>query len=82
MSQTVSYACNMQVWRVIVVLGAAGLVVGGFVHLVHGGTEMAFCSKESWSVYDTFVDVTDYTEQPARLQPDKPVVVRALLRCG
>jgi hypothetical protein len=58
------------------------VVLLGFVHLVHGGEGgWHVCSKESWGISDTFVDLDDYIGKPLISKIDKAMVLRDMFRC-
>jgi hypothetical protein len=68
---------------VLIALVAVLVIAIGRVHVVINGGRLGLtlCSKDSWSLRDTFVNLKDYIDQRVRLQPAKPRVVIALLHC-
>ncbi len=73
------------VHRRIALLVAAvivGLVVAGFIHVVHGGgVGLKLCAKHEWALGDTFVDL-DGRGDSLFSNKDNPEVLVALLECG
>jgi hypothetical protein len=66
---------------------AAGIVVAGCVHVVHGSKVhtwlgLQVCRKGRWTLDHTFMNLTDYIGQSRLVAALDDGVVVALIRCG
>ncbi|TMQ09462.1 MAG: hypothetical protein E6J90_37935 [Deltaproteobacteria bacterium] len=69
-------------WLALLALVAVLIVAVGRVHIVVNGGRLGLtlCTKDHWSLRDTFVNLKDYLPHDAR-PPATPEVAIALLRC-
>jgi hypothetical protein len=77
------YYIRIRLSVVVALVVIVAIILGaGFVHIVHGGAVgLTVCTKDGWSLTDTFVDIDDFKGQPLATLLPKASVIRALIRC-
>jgi hypothetical protein len=70
-------------WALLCVVLVVLFGIGGFVHVVHGGSAgFTVIAKDGWGTDDTFVDMDEIEGKPLISQMHRAKTIRALISAG